>query len=140
MVHKLTLYSLQSGSIDIVPAANGEPLLQFNCSCSDALPFCKAMCCKARPLYNILVPDDRPDLNSVQHPYSDSLKVLSSNGNCCSYLSSENRCTIHDKKPEYCKGWHCSPGGVGENIINRANGWILRISELTQQNEAFSNK
>lgn len=138
--HKLVLHSLPSGTIDIVSDTNGEPIVQFNCSCLDALPFCKAMCCKGRPMYNVLVPSDRPDLDSVQHPYNESLKVLQCNNNCCKYLSKENHCSINDKKPKSCQEWHCSPGGVGENINVRANGWVLRIANLTGEDEAITDQ
>jgi Fe-S-cluster containining protein len=46
----------------------------------------------------------------------------------CVYLD-HSKCSIHEMKPENCKDWHCSPGGVGEGIKERANGWILLKKE-----------
>jgi hypothetical protein len=42
----------------------------------------------------------------------------------CKY-SKDDLCSVHNKKPEKCKQWHCSPGGQGEGITIRANGWLM---------------
>ena len=136
---KIVLVKLSSGAIELSSDTNNEPVIQFNCSCEDALPFCKAMCCKGRPLYNILVPPDRKDLETVLHPYDNSLNVLKTNENCCVYLLNDNKCSINNNKPEICKTWHCSPGGVGENLTQKCDGWNLKISKVTQQHEVKSH-
>lgn len=133
--HRITLIELPSGKIELVANHEDEPIIQFNCSCQDALPICRAMCCKGRPLYNILVPSDRKDLKTTQHPYNSKLTVLETNGNRCGYLTNENMCSIHNNKPEICRTWHCSPDGVGENLTHKCGGWNLRISQLVQQHE-----
>lgn len=137
--NKVTLRSVPSGTIDIVSNDSGEPILQFNCSCDDALPYCKAMCCKGRPIYNVTVPEDRTDLDSIKYPYNESLRVLQCDGNCCKYLSKENRCSIQNKKPPSCTSWHCSPGGFGENLKERATGWVLRIAQSIKIYEIISD-
>jgi hypothetical protein len=133
--HKTILVELSSGNIELTSNNQGEPIIQFNCECEDALPYCKAMCCKGRPTYNVLVSPDRKDLCPEPHPDDNDLMILPTEGNCCKYLSNNNMCSVHDNKPKDCMNWHCSPGGVGENIINRCGGWNLRISDLVQQHE-----
>ena len=137
--HKTTLVELPSGKIELVVNQQDEPVLQFNCSCQDALPYCKAVCCKGRPVYNILVPPDREDLKSQPHPFNPQFQVLQTEGNRCCYLSNENMCSIHSDKPDICRTWHCSPGGVGENLTQKCGGWNLRISQLVQQDETESD-
>lgn len=133
--HKTVLVELPTGRIELTTDSQDEPVIQFNCSCEDALPYCRAMCCKGRPLYNILVPPDRKDLETTPHPYNNTLTVLKTNGNRCGYLTDENGCSIHENKPPICKTWHCSPGGVGENLTQKCGGWNLRISQVVQQDE-----
>ena len=137
--HKTVLVELPSGRIELTSDSQDEPVLQFNCSCEDALPYCRAMCCKGRPVYNILVPPDREDLEREPHPYNPTLSVLPTKGNRCCYLTNDNMCSIHEKKPPICSTWHCSPGGVGENLTQKCGGWNLRISQVVRQDETQSD-
>jgi len=118
-----TLKIVDSGTIDIVENEDKQ-YLQFNCSCADALPFCKAMCCKGRPRFNVQLMDGESEkFKSILHP-NGSLKILDHNAGSCCYLK-DNKCLVHDDKPEICGKWHCSPGGVGEGIKLRDKGWVF---------------
>jgi len=117
----MKLLDLLSGTIDIVGGR-----LQFNCSCDDALPYCEARCCKGRPEWNIEVSDE----DAVEFVWAETvdgrvIKTLPIVGEACGYLDGDNRCGVYALRPGQCKGWHCSPGGVGADIMVRANGWKL---------------
>ena len=119
----MKLVQLKSGTIDLVEVQNNALFIQFNCSCMDALPYCKAMCCKMRPMFNV-------ELKEGEDKKFSSLdttkgKVLAIVNNYCNYLNEENKCSIQKDKPSGCKEWHCSPGGIGEDIKTRAQGWLL---------------
>ena len=121
-----TLVTVPSGTIDLVTVQDTVQFLQYNCSCQDALPYCQAMCCKQRRQYSVAL--SKPEAERLASITTDNgLKILApkpGNSNQCYYLEN-NRCLIHQDKPENCKNWHCSPGGVGEGITVRAKGWIL---------------
>lgn len=128
---KVQLKSVPTGSIDLV--FNGMySRLQFNCGCLDALPYCRAMCCRLRQVVGVEL-NEAEQLSfpeRVQTKAPNGLVVLQSEpgtGNCI-YLNEEDQCKVHQAKPEKCKNWHCSPGGVGEDISRRDKGWMLMPS------------
>jgi hypothetical protein len=123
---KIQIKEVESGTIDLY--FNGQQqLLQFNCSCDDALPYCKAMCCRNRPAYNVLLNKEEEEQFGKQLPYphDSDLKILDHTGGHCIYLTEECRCSVQETKPAICKRWHCSPGGVGEGIDLWDSGWAL---------------
>lgn len=115
-----------SGSIEMVFDGDSQ-LLQFNCSCDDALPYCRAMCCRHRPYFNILLESDEIEkFKSVPHPQRTELFILQEEGSRCVYLNNDTcDCVVHTDKPKACAAYHCSPGGVGDNIKMRDVGWLL---------------
>jgi Predicted Fe-S-cluster oxidoreductase len=121
---RTTLTELPTGKIELVND-NGQVFLQFNCSCLDALPYCQAICCVGRPKYNVEL------LFSEWGKYpgrtQGTIEVLDyqDDGHCVYHEPNTNLCAIHSTKPIMCKVTHCSPGGVGEGLLNRQKGWLL---------------
>jgi Fe-S-cluster containining protein len=105
--------------------------IEFNCSCLDALPFCKGMCCRQRVGYSVeLEPDEVESFDTRPHPTRPGVRILRTKENRldCVYLHSEKgTCLIHEEKPKMCRRWHCSPGGEldDEGIEVRDAGWLL---------------
>jgi hypothetical protein len=130
----MVLKEVPSGKIEIIETENGEPLLQFNCSCLDALPYCRAACCKGRPGFNVGLEQD--ELDKYEWYIADTLPgqpLIQYEGDCCKYLTNDCKCVIHLDKPKTCQKWHCSPGGIGDGVQIRSEGWRLRIANLTGQ-------
>lgn len=113
-----------TGPIEIV--FDGKQLvLQFNCSCEDAMPMCNAACCRYRPFYNVTVSEDEKSKFLTQpNPDNPELHILQNRNDTCVYLK-DCKCEVHADKPSNCASWHCSPRGVGEGITRRQNGWVL---------------
>src|SRR5271157_249881 len=124
-----TLKNLESGTIDL-EVISGVMFLQFNCNCEDALPYCQAMCCKMRYIYNAKISED--EANSfknivVKNKDGEQVRVLQWKPDfTCIYLE-ENKCSIHSAKPYSCRSEHCSPRGNpnDESIVKRDKGWML---------------
>lgn len=114
-----------TGPIEIV--FDGKQLvLQFNCSCEDALPICKAACCRYRPFYNVAVADEEKSKFLTQpNPDNPEMHILQNRGDTCVYLNGSCGCEVHSDKPKVCGQWHCSPFGVGDGITNRQKGWVV---------------
>lgn len=133
----MILKEVQSGTIELVHNRS-VLLLQFNCNCEDALPYCHAMCCRQRPVYNAKLDTDEiekfkgvPSIGALSYipvPSRDVLYVLPANLQTmdCSYLE-DSKCTVHSDKPRSCKEWHCSPkGNINDTEIkHRDVGWML---------------
>jgi len=122
---RTTIASTKSGPIELVLIQGAAMTLQFNCECLDALPYCKAMCCRLRSGLNVLL-----DVDEVQKFKSRPFKghhILQSQPetDACVYLSRDCLCQTHSDKPRMCKAWHCSPGGKGEGIEVRDSGWFM---------------
>lgn len=113
-----------TGPIELI--FDGQQLvLQFNCSCQDALPICKAACCRYRPFFNVSVSEDEKSKYLTQpNPDDDKMHILQHRGCNCVYLD-ESLCSVHQDKPSVCSSWHCSPHGVGEGVTNRQQGWVM---------------
>lgn len=130
MSEKITLVETPSGPIQLVHSQVG-PVMQFNCKCIDALPFCKGMCCGMRHVYNTELTQKEIDagkFSALELPnYPDKVFLAYDNADKkCVYQNKENGlCTIQEDKPERCTTWHCSPGGQGEGITVRDQGWIM---------------
>jgi hypothetical protein len=125
-----TLVQLPSGTIDLVieerPNIN-RMLLQYNCSCIEALPYCQAMCCRMQQFYSAKITKEEAETLAHTRIVKDILVMPTKQDNSseCEFLSDEKKCKIHFDKPQACKEWHCSPKGVGDNLKVRAQGWIL---------------
>lgn len=139
---KITLKKVDSGTIDLT--FNGrQQLLQFNCSCADALPFCNAMCCRNRPQYNVLLSKAEEERfeKKIQFPSDPKLHILDhKDGNCVYFDGEDCSCTTHDTKPDICRKWHCSPGGVGEGLDLFDNGWALGPAKGDLQHEELRDR
>lgn len=124
---RVTLRDLPSGKIELVLLKSTLPVLQFNSSCQDALPFCKAMCCRMRSGVNVeLLPQEYQTL--LCHTTKTGMVVLDSKpeDDSCVYLDEQtDLCKIHSEKPVNCGNWHCSPNGVGEHLTKKDHGWFL---------------
>jgi len=136
MEERQTLKEVPSGKIELV--WNGVfSTLQFNCECMDALPYCKAMCCRLRQGFTVVLKEDEiGKYKSRPYPKSPDFQVLerSADGNSCCYLDEEKSlCTIHGHHPEMCVVFHCSPGGKGEGIKHRDGGWLWTPMGCLQQ-------
>lgn len=124
-----TLVEVPSGTIDIVHTTAG-PTLQFNCSCEDALPYCRGMCCGMRHLYNTnLTEEESKEFKSFTHPKrpGEFFLAFDVRDQKCVYQDRDyGTCNLHfTKKPAQCVNWHCSPGGVGDGIVKRDRGWFM---------------
>lgn len=132
----MILKEVESGKIELVEVGN-ELRLQFNCSCMDALPMCRAMCCRMQQQYSAIVtPEDMirlwmtprlrlgQDADTGAVAVQNFVPVKEDKKNECLYLD-ELLCSVHGAKPAMCRKWHCSPGGVGEGLEIRASGWRL---------------
>jgi len=136
MDEKQTLREVPSGTIDLV--FNGVfSTLQFNCHCLDALPFCKAMCCRQRQGFTVLLqPDEKGKFKSRPYPHTANVEMLAADasGQHCFYLDPEkHQCTIHEKSPWMCGAYHCSPGGKGDRVTHRDGGWLWTPMNCLQQ-------
>jgi hypothetical protein len=125
MKHQIA--KVESGTIDLVHI-NNQLLLQFNCSCIDAIPFCQATCCKMQHLLVVEL-TDKEILRLGKRKGTENLIQIKTDSTECKFLNEKNLCSIQATKPEKCKSWHCSPGGVGEGITYRANGWMMLPSQ-----------
>ena len=120
-----TLKVLPSGTIDIELRDDNLNVLQFNCGCTDAFPFCHAACCRNRGHYAaVLESDELKKYNYMWRFTTEGMKpvVASQDDGTCWYLTKDNKCSVHEDKPKICGRWHCSPGGKGEI---KDQGWIL---------------
>lgn len=124
-----TLAKVDSGTIDIVHTPQGV-LLQFNCSCADAMPFCKGMCCGMRHMYNTHL----SEAEALSGKYSvmelttrpdEYFLAYDQNTKHCIHQTPDGLCGVHSDKPANCTNWHCSPKGVGEGIERRSGGWFM---------------
>lgn len=119
----MILHETKSGPIEIVRMGIAI-VLQFNCNCDDAIPFCDAMCCRMRPMYNARIKDD--EVNKFAFVQIGNIKVVERKDTNCFYLEGA-RCGVHADKPQDCSSWHCSPkGNPGDDTIKRRDiGWQL---------------
>jgi hypothetical protein len=141
MVDNIDLVNVPSGKISI-HLKNGRVFLQFNCSCEDALPYCKANCCRNRPDYNVLLGKNEKSsfIHAIPHPAQRDLYILNHKNGHCMYLNEDYKCSVHSAKPNICKRWHCSPGGVGDNINLRDSGWLLLPGQGDMQHDELRNR
>jgi hypothetical protein len=138
MMSGKTLVTVPSGKIELVLIDQG-PVIQFNCSCDDALPYCNAVCCRHRPTYNLAL-DGEEEIkrfadSSIEHPDIPGIRLLdyTAEGDCVHLLG--NRCLVHACKPSICRHWHCSPGGIGEDITIHDDGFSLLPARGDLQHE-----
>lgn len=132
METKTTLVEVASGKIEIMNDGMNM-YIQFNCECRDALPHCRGMCCAYRPLWNVDVKPtelfSQPPLRLLKmanNPGKVYLDYDRETGHCLEHDVKTGLCRIQNTtKPENCCNWHCSPGGVGEGIKFRQQGWLL---------------
>jgi hypothetical protein len=118
----MVLREVESGRVEIV--FNGLfSTLQFNCSCEDALPYCKAMCCRMRVTGGATTTIDEDEKDKFRNV--DGMLMFDETTRACVYLDGECNCTVHLDKPRMCRAWHCSPKGVGDGITIREAGWLL---------------
>lgn len=139
----MVLKDVPTGKIEIVDQ-DGLMLLQFNCACEDAMPYCKGMCCRMRGVYNVaLLPGEENKFKSEPHPKTPGLNIIASKQNkqmSCAYQDDSNGfCMVHNDKPVGCSKWHCSPeGGDPMVITHRDGGWVMLPRFGTQQVQDFS--
>lgn len=138
MEDRQVLKEVKSGKIELV--YNGVySTLQFNCHCLDALPFCKAMCCRQRQGFTVILTQKEAEAKKYktkQHPQSKGVQVLQADptGQFCVYLDNDkNTCSIHEDSPWMCGAYHCSPGGLGDRVKHRDGGWLWTPINALQQ-------
>tara|TARA_R110002020_G_C16018930_1_gene751796 strand:- start:232 stop:654 length:423 start_codon:yes stop_codon:yes gene_type:complete len=125
----------QSGGSIEIKEIDGALWVQFNGSCSEMLPHCRAICCRLRPMVNapLSTIGEISKFRSKRNPNHKDQFVLQSEGGHCTYLTDSNQCEVHSDKPKVCAGWHCSPGGVDEDgkpYPNTGRGWALTPAVL----------
>jgi len=118
----MVIHTLPSGTIDL-ELVEGEVRLQFNAACADALPYCRAACCRSRPQYNVRL--ERHEAKLFHHQHLNGLPVLLTRGKRCVYLGGDEACLCHDSKPDGCRTFHCSPGGGNGDETVRGRGFAL---------------
>lgn len=138
-----TLVETPSGKIEIVQTGI-LTILQFNTSCEDALPFCKGMCCGLRVGFNVLLePGEEKEYDSISHPRYEGRFMLASDPvdqHCVYQDKKTGHCTIHTTgKPKGCRIWHCSPGGIGAEVVSRDKGWFMSPMQGNLQDKEMSN-
>lgn len=123
------LAEVPSGRIELVN--NGMfNIMQFNCSCEDALPYCGGACCGLRTGYGVIIqPSEAHKFQTVVHQEKLVLAHRVED-DCCVYHDGDGKCRLHkeggpEAKPSGCRKWHCSPEGVGDGIVVRERGWML---------------
>lgn len=131
---KNTLVTLPSGTIDLVikqEKDNAGMYLQFNTSCEDALPYCKAMCCRIQSVYSAQMTSEEAKkfgCRTFETQDKDILIMPTKNSpvqNECRHLKENHLCGVHATKPATCRSWHCSPQGKGDGVTVFAQGWLL---------------
>ena len=136
MEDRQTLKEVPSGKIELV--FNGATsTLQFNCHCLDALPYCKAMCCRMRQGFVVLLNEEEAHkYRSIPYKGNPGVRVLkaSDDGNACFYLDQKTcQCKIHEDSPLMCGAYHCSPEGKGDRVQYRDGGWLWSPVGALQQ-------
>lgn len=131
MAEVVVLRTVPSGSIDLVHIDQAT-FLQFNCSCEDALPTCKGMCCGMRPLYQARLTDEEVlesdgIVQAIQINDSSFVAYDEQTSHCVHQDMNTRLCNVQSigHKPQACVQWHCSPKGKGEGITVRGMGWVL---------------
>lgn len=129
-VRRTTLISLKTGLIESV--TDGVlTRLEFNCDCIDAVSVCRAACCRTKTGYSVeLEPEEFGRFLSTPHPTRPGIEILQKkvDGLSCIYLDDRTSlCTIHERRPQMCRRWHCSPDGQKQDgeIEVRDAGWLL---------------
>lgn len=124
---RTTIVETKTGPVELVLVKGMFMVLQFNCECTDALPYCKANCCRMRSGLNVVLQPEEVNKFASTLVKSSGLHVLQpqKETDACVYLSDTDMCVVHEDKPAMCKAWHCSPGGKGDGILVRDGGWFL---------------
>lgn len=118
---KITLVTVPSGEIRLEQGGDGL-YLQFDCDCTDALPWCQAQCCglqgievernEAIELDGLVEWDDRFEMPVMKRD-ADAF---------CTCLNRETRsCEIYSDRPKTCREFHCTRGAS-------VRGWKLSNS------------
>lgn len=126
MEERKVLRKTPTGTIDIVWDGRFT-LIQMNCSCLDALPTCKGMCCRWKSGYTVRLEDDETDYRSIEYQGQRILAPDAQRQWCTYFDPMVSICTIHDRRPKMCRQWHCSPEGEKNDaqIQVRDAGWML---------------
>ena len=129
---RTVLKEVKSGEIVIEEGGDGV-WLRFECSCEDAIPFCRSACCG---LYGIDV--EEGEIVTVQKaakkqnihlpvvPNTDdgTYEMQRSSDSWCCCLDRETRgCKIYDARPQTCREYHCTQR-------HDARGWKLDWSRF----------
>lgn len=127
----MVLVETKSGPVELVKIGPAM-FLQFNCDCSDALPYCQAMCCRMRMAYNVELTEEEAIRLKGLDAENDGrkLKVLpvKDMGSWdCAYLTDDSKCSVQEEKPSHCRDWHCSPKGNRDDptVTRRDMGWMM---------------
>lgn len=107
-----------SGNIRVESGADGLYLL-FDCDCLDALPICKAQCCRLRGIG--VYPEEEEKLDPfLEYDIGIGMPVMirDADGACCKLDRSTCTCTIYSDRPVTCQKFHCTKGAT-------QRGWKL---------------
>lgn len=126
---RTVLKKVPSGQIVSENGGDGV-FLRFECSCDDALPFCKATCCS---LYGTIVQPHEVEqfkelglADTVQYDPATCTWIMarSSTGYCRQNDPETRRCKIYENRPATCQEFHCTQHAS-------ARGWQLHFIRQT---------
>ncbi|MEZ2278088.1 MAG: YkgJ family cysteine cluster protein [Microcoleus sp.] len=119
---------VKTGEIRLELGADGV-WLQFDCDCTDALPYCQAQCCA---LIGTAVTPEEISIFDYPVDISDftTTQLVMERGadGFCRCLDRDNRtCKIYDNRPATCRNFHCTRGAD-------VRGWKLNNHVNRQSN------
>jgi len=112
----------KSGEIRLELGADGV-WLQFDCDCTDALPYCQAQCCAL--IGTAVLPEELSKFDyPVDYSPEDSTPFTmqrDADGFCKCLDRTSRTCSIYENRPQTCQAFHCTRGASvrGFKLSNR---------------------
>ena len=112
----------KSGEIRLELGADGV-WIQFDCECTDALPYCQAQCCAL--IGTAVLPEELANFDyPVDYSPEDSTPFTmqrDADGFCKCLDRSSRACSIYENRPQTCRAFHCTRGADvrGFKLSNR---------------------
>ena len=107
-----------TGQITSQSGADGA-WLQFDCDCLDALPICRSQCCSLKGTFLTEREAMSGEYDCFADPETGLPQLRRDADGACTYLDRETKlCSIYDRRPSVCQGFHCTRGAA-------VRGWKL---------------